>query len=256
MKVGAVFGVGDQWLALAIMVGFFVAMVLCLEVGRTLGRQARGKGGAVGVGTIDAALFALLGLLIAFTFSGAATRFEGRRDLIRDEANAVGTAWLRVDLVTPAAQPVLRQDFRRYRKHLAGLDDARAAGDDSAIAGNQRDVRYGDNADRCRAGASASCGVWHARSPCARLFAHRRIWHGGEQPAARMAACAGVRGVDLVDAIRHPRSRISAHRADHHQPSRPDIARRAGVDGAGCALRRGAKLLRQCRFMPENRICS
>jgi hypothetical protein len=32
-------------------------------------------------------------LLIAFTFSGAAERFESRRQLIAEEANAIGTAW-------------------------------------------------------------------------------------------------------------------------------------------------------------------
>lgn len=116
VELGGVFGVGDELLALALVAGLFVAMIGCLEFGRLLGARARGRNGgpAQGVGTIDAALFALLGLLIAFTFSGAATRFEARRDLIRDEANAISTAWLRIDLVPAAAQPALRDDFRVY----------------------------------------------------------------------------------------------------------------------------------------------
>lgn len=116
MEVGSYFGVGEEGLAFAAIALFFLAMILCLEFGRRLGQRARGRqdDGPVGVATIDAALFALLGLLIAFTFSGAAARFEGRRELIRDEANAVGTAYLRVDLVSAAAQPLLRQNFRDY----------------------------------------------------------------------------------------------------------------------------------------------
>ena len=55
-----------------------------------------------------------MGLLIAFTFSGAATRFDGRRQLIGEEANAIGTAYLRMDLLPQAAQPALREDFRNY----------------------------------------------------------------------------------------------------------------------------------------------
>jgi len=43
-------------------------------------------------GVIDGAIFARLGLLVAFTFSGAAARFEARRHLLVEEANDIGTA--------------------------------------------------------------------------------------------------------------------------------------------------------------------
>jgi len=56
----------------------------------------------------------LLGLLIAFTFSGAASRFDERRKLIIEEANAIGTADLRLDLLPAAAQGDLRESLRRY----------------------------------------------------------------------------------------------------------------------------------------------
>lgn len=59
-------------------------------------------------------VFALLGLLIAFSFSGAMSRFDARRHLIVDESNAIGTAWLRLDLFAPAAQSEMRELFRRY----------------------------------------------------------------------------------------------------------------------------------------------
>ena len=59
-------------------------------------------------------MFGLLGLLIAFTFSGALTRFDVRRSQAVDEANAIGTAYLRLDLLPPSAQPKLRQTFRDY----------------------------------------------------------------------------------------------------------------------------------------------
>jgi hypothetical protein len=59
-------------------------------------------------------VFALRGWLIAFSFSGAATRFEAKRQLITDETNAIGTAYLRIDLLPPARQPKLRETFRRY----------------------------------------------------------------------------------------------------------------------------------------------
>jgi hypothetical protein len=59
-------------------------------------------------------VFGLMALLIAFTFSGAATRFDARRAMIVQEANDIGTAWLRLDLLPVAAQPPLRDKFRQY----------------------------------------------------------------------------------------------------------------------------------------------
>jgi hypothetical protein len=95
----------------------FVGMLLFSEVGRRLGvaRLRRDPDGfARGAGTAEAGLFGLLGLLIAFTFSGAAARFEDRRHLITEEANAIGTAYLRVDLLPGDTQPAIRDLFRRY----------------------------------------------------------------------------------------------------------------------------------------------
>jgi phosphotransferase system glucose/maltose/N-acetylglucosamine-specific IIC component len=97
--------------------GLFAGVLLFLELGRRIGLRhvkQEGDGAAAGVGVVEGAIFALLGLLIAFTFSGAATRFEDRRNLIVDEANAVGTAYLRIDLLPAAAQGEMRDRFRRY----------------------------------------------------------------------------------------------------------------------------------------------
>ncbi len=62
----------------------------------------------------EAAVFALLGLLLAFTFGGAMSRLEARRALIVQEANAVGTAYLRLDILPTAEQPGMRQLFCQY----------------------------------------------------------------------------------------------------------------------------------------------
>ena len=93
----------------------FAALLGCLVLGQRLGvRDAASGVERSEVGAIDGAVFALLGLLIAFTFSGAADRFERRRILIAHEANAIGTAYLRLDVLPPATQPALRETFRRY----------------------------------------------------------------------------------------------------------------------------------------------
>ncbi len=97
--------------------GIFLGMLVCLELGRRFGvRQlARDPAGArQGIGAVEGAVFGLLGLLIAFTFSGAASRFDDRRHLIRQEANNIGTAWLRLDLLPATPQDKLRDLFRQY----------------------------------------------------------------------------------------------------------------------------------------------
>jgi hypothetical protein len=49
--------------------------------------------------TLQSACLALLALMIAFTFAMALSRFEGRRDAVLQEANAVGTTALRARLL-------------------------------------------------------------------------------------------------------------------------------------------------------------
>jgi hypothetical protein len=70
---------------------------------------------------IEGAVFALFGLLLAFTFSGAVARYDAHRELVSEERNAIGTAYLRLDLLPAQDQPPLRQLFRDYvtsRLHL------------------------------------------------------------------------------------------------------------------------------------------
>ncbi|MBM4126357.1 MAG: DUF4239 domain-containing protein [Nitrospira sp.] len=97
--------------------GLFLGMLLFFELGRQYGVARRRRdpvGAEKGSGPVEAAIFGLLGLLLAFTFSGAASRFEDRRHLITEEANTIGTAYLRIDLLPPDTQPAIRQLFVRY----------------------------------------------------------------------------------------------------------------------------------------------
>jgi hypothetical protein len=92
---------------------FFVlpAMLLLLEAGRRFRVHHKVPSESP---AIEGAIFALFGLLLAFTFSGAVTRWDVHRQLIVEESNDIGVAYLRLDLLPPAAQPALRQLFRDY----------------------------------------------------------------------------------------------------------------------------------------------
>jgi hypothetical protein len=104
-------------LAAAIAVVLFFAILGLEEYGFRRGRARAARhpeSGRHGLGSVEGAVYGLLGLLIAFSFSGAASRYEHRREQIVDEANAVGTAYLRVDVLPPELQPGLRDRFRSY----------------------------------------------------------------------------------------------------------------------------------------------
>ena len=105
------------WIAVLAAAGLFLSILVAVDVGRRFGLArlaADPEGLEKGSGPAEGAVFGLLGLLIAFSFSGAASRFEGRRHLVTEEANAIGAAYLRIDLLPPDAQPELRELFRRY----------------------------------------------------------------------------------------------------------------------------------------------
>jgi hypothetical protein len=118
-----------------VVLSLFAVILALMEFGRRVGVRHRNQdaaGAHAGLGTIDGAVFGLMGLLVAFTFSGAAARFDARRQLIGQETNAIGTAYLRIDLLPAVAQPALRDDFRNYTDARLGyfrnlaLDDGAA----------------------------------------------------------------------------------------------------------------------------------
>ena len=100
-------------LAVALLVLLFVF----LEIGRRLGIAVVKRGDKEltgGNSTVETAVFAIFGLLLALTFSGASDRFVHRRDLVVQEVNAIGTAYLRLDLLDRQAQAELRPLFNSY----------------------------------------------------------------------------------------------------------------------------------------------
>ena len=94
------------------------AMVVAARVGHRVARRKFLANPQIEIssGTVDAAILSLLGLLIAFTFSNAYSRYNIRRELIVQEVNAIGTAYLRLDLLPSDAQPGLREKLREYTR--------------------------------------------------------------------------------------------------------------------------------------------
>src|SRR5215510_10222592 len=87
--------------ALGVAAVFFVSSLILLNYGRQLGLrhlQQEGPDSMAGLRTAEGAVFALIGLLVAFTVSGALQRFDERRQLVIQEANAISTAYDRLGL--------------------------------------------------------------------------------------------------------------------------------------------------------------
>jgi hypothetical protein len=79
-------------------------------------------------GIVLAATLTLLGLLIGFSFSMAASRYDLRKNLEEAEANAIGTEYLRADLLEAADRTKLRGLLVRYaelriRYYVAAADE-------------------------------------------------------------------------------------------------------------------------------------
>lgn len=99
-----------------IAAAFFVGSLLALHFGRLLGLRYRKQGAAdvmAGLATVEGAIFGLMGLLLAFTISGALQRFDDRRQLVTQEAAAVMTAYDRLGAIEDAADD-LQQKLRDY----------------------------------------------------------------------------------------------------------------------------------------------
>lgn len=94
------YGISETGLGLAALAAFLVV----IEVGFRLGLRSRaGSDDAtkIHVGALQAALLGLLALLLGFTFAMAVSRFDTRKALVLEEANAIGTAYLRGQLLPP-----------------------------------------------------------------------------------------------------------------------------------------------------------
>jgi hypothetical protein len=66
------------------------------------------------VGSMVGSILGMLALMLAFTFSLAASRFEARRDTVLEEANAIGTAYLRAGLLSEPERGKTQELLREY----------------------------------------------------------------------------------------------------------------------------------------------
>ena len=103
----------DLLLATAITTLLFAIFLVSTEIGFRIGAKSPDKD-RPGIGVIEGAVFGLFGLLLAFSFGTGIAHLDQRRQLIVNEANAIGVAYRRVDLLPAADQIEMRRLFLRY----------------------------------------------------------------------------------------------------------------------------------------------
>ena len=99
---------------------FFVAtnivVFVAVECGYRLGKFRRSHSAETDapVGSMVGATLGLLAFILAFTFGLAASRFDERRHVVLNEANAIGTTYLRAGLLAEPHGTEIRRLLREY----------------------------------------------------------------------------------------------------------------------------------------------
>jgi hypothetical protein len=100
-----------------VYVGVVLLMLVSCEVGFQLGVRNRTKQDTDATGSIGpmvGGLLGMLGFLLAFVFAMAASQFELRKQNVLDEANTIGTAYLRTDLIDKQHGTELKRLLQEY----------------------------------------------------------------------------------------------------------------------------------------------
>jgi len=112
MLVGTLYE--NEWLTFIIC---FVIFFLATEVGFRIGQIRRpivDETAKSQITTFQGAILGLLALLLAFTMSMALSRFEARKDMVLEESNAIGTAYLRAQLLPEPEKTEISRLLRQY----------------------------------------------------------------------------------------------------------------------------------------------
>jgi len=100
-----------------VLAGTIALIFVSFELGRRWGASRRNdnldhlEGPTT---SMSGAALGLLAFMLAFTFSMAGTRFERRREVLLEEANAIGTAYLRAELLPAPQAAIVRKLLREY----------------------------------------------------------------------------------------------------------------------------------------------
>lgn len=158
--------------AVGIALAMFVGSLALMEVGRRMGLRRlaeEGSAAMAGLNAVEGAVFALMGLLLAFTLSGALQRFDERRTLIMQEANEISTAYARLGMLDEPAKSELRSKLKSYlseRLKLFELPIGFSIVEDASIYDSGQQRRIAEVRTQLWDGAVAACSQMPTTAPC------------------------------------------------------------------------------------------
>ncbi|MBX7042154.1 MAG: hypothetical protein K1X85_04550 [Ignavibacteria bacterium] len=105
----------------------FALSVIFMWLGLLIGRQhlKKKKDPEKGYGSIITSQLTIVAFMIAFIFGMASSRFEKRRSVILDQANSIGTTYLRTDLLPEPQRTEMKRLLRDYVNEYAGVYEKR-----------------------------------------------------------------------------------------------------------------------------------
>jgi hypothetical protein len=212
--------------------GLFIAILgfvlISVECGYRLGKfrlSRREQDKEAPVGTMVGATLGLLAFILAFTFGLASSRFDNRRQLLLDEANALGTTHLRAGMLPEWGEEV-RRLLRDYIGHR--LDAVRSGDVTEGIRRSENIQQQVWTEAETVAHNSIVVGLFSFRSRwcyCAKIITavavafplvvscfHLRVAHGLGRDRLRQArhraaaAAAAASGAVVAEAADHKRS--------------------------------------------------
>jgi len=104
----------NEWLLFGIIsVLFFLASEVGFQIGR-IRRADVDESGKSQINTLQAAILGLLALLLGFTFSMVLSRFDAREQMVLEESNAIGTCYLRAQMLPEPQKTEISKLLRQY----------------------------------------------------------------------------------------------------------------------------------------------
>lgn len=107
----------DAFIIVALFFGTAFVVMASIEAGYILGRLAHRRSSREKespVSAVAGAVLSLLAFILAFTFGVASNHFDARKELVREEANKIRTAWQRSDFLPEADRAETKGLIREY----------------------------------------------------------------------------------------------------------------------------------------------
>ena len=125
--------------------GTVLLVVLAMELGFRLGRAVHRRSKAEkesSVSSIEASILGLLAFMLAFTFGLVSNRFDERKALVRQEANVIGTAYMRAAFLPEPDRARTAQILKAYvSQRLTAVLSRDARQMEQMLADSDRDQR-------------------------------------------------------------------------------------------------------------------